>query len=138
MDIKVLEFRRNLHVGRLGFVELQYNRLRISCEVKFTKAEKHIWVKMPQSYHYGKLYNCCNWPNKEDSDAFQKTVLDQLKERYSELLALPQPNEIQKFIKDKNIAKKRLNKPKKVYIANNESLPLGKARGESRFKKIIK
>lgn len=76
--IKLLKVVLKPKKHRLGLLYIKYYNLTIRCDLCLYKNEK-LWVRMPEKWtNPENKKKFVFWENKDDSNAFQQIVLDQL------------------------------------------------------------
>jgi hypothetical protein len=138
MKIQVLRFNPFTGYLRTGFVSILYENMELICEVRIAKNKQHVWIKMPMAQtpiglKEFKLLNCCTWPEKEHSDLFQKTVLEQLKQLHPEALRIPTNTERNKAKSERYKRKHPKNNPSSFKEPPKPNFIPGKARPVSKF-----
>lgn len=83
MEIEIVEFKKQPIGNKLGKVLVRYHDIFIRCELVYHATSKSIWIRMPEHWvTKEKKLRFCYWEHKENSDLFQKTVLNKLFDKY--------------------------------------------------------
>lgn len=83
MNIEILDYEEHLSKTKLGCLLVLYEKMVIRCELVFHVNSQKPWIRMPEIWAtktFKKKY--AYWPTKEDSDEFQKIVLNKLFDKY--------------------------------------------------------
>lgn len=83
MFIEIVDFEIFPSKTSLGNILIQYEKLMLRCELVYHAGEKKAWIRMPEIWRSSTYkHKFAYWPTKEDSDEFQKVVLEKIFSNY--------------------------------------------------------
>lgn len=83
MNIEILDFEMHPCKTKLAYVLVQYEKMVFRCEIVYHIGSRKAWVMMPEIWKTKtKELKYAWWCTKEDSDEFQKVVLNKIFDKY--------------------------------------------------------
>lgn len=138
--ISVKDFKKGCGRYSTGTAIVLYWELTMICQIVIFKSREGVYIKLPQSFdpRTKKRININYFENKEFSNAFQREVMEQLKEKFPTSLEIPTLQQSKKNAKTFTRAKKSKEKeavrnPVSTNPPVKDKFEKGKARNASRF-----